>query len=343
MRIFVLVTGLLALLPRAELAAAVPNQPPFREVFEIIRTNLGSLSPEAVDRAALKGLLNQFEGQVSLDGQVAGTPGTPSGPVVSKTAVFDEAYGYVRIHHAGPKLDESFGTEFSKLNGSGKLKGLVIDLRFAGGADEKAAARTVDRFLADEKTLVTVNGEAVRSTTKTNAIQLPLAILVNQQTGGAAELLAALLRDNRSGLLIGATTTGGARQFKEFTLSSGQRLRVASSGTKVAGNQLVPTAGLRPDIGVTVGAEEEQAFYTEPYRNLGRSKTGTEVASKAGSNQGRLNEAELVRRMKEGQSLETAMSSGVPAITTPQVRDPALARALDLLKGIAVVRQSRNP
>ncbi|NBR29906.1 MAG: hypothetical protein EBT83_16085, partial [Betaproteobacteria bacterium] len=137
-------------------------------------------------------------------------------------------------------------------------------------------------------------------------------------------------------------TTGGARQFKEFTLSTGQRLRVADGGTKVAGNLLLPATGLRPDIGVNVGAEEEQAFYTEPYRSLARGKSGPEVAGKSGG-QGRLNEAELVRRMKEGQSLETAMSGGVPAVATPQVRDPALARALDLLKGIAAVRQSRNP
>lgn len=342
MRRFALVTGLLAFLPGSELAAATNNQPPFREVYEIVRTNLGGLPPEAVDRAALKGLLNQLEGQVVLDDQAVGPASASTGPVVSKTAVFDEAYGYVRVHHAGPKLDEAFGAEFGKLNGAGKLKGLVLDLRYAGGVDEKSAARTVDRFLAAEKTLVTVNGEPIRSTAKTNALQLPLAILVNQHTSGAAELLAALLRDNRAGLLIGAATTGGARQFKEFTLSTGQRLRVADGGTKVAGNLLLPATGLRPDIGVNVGAEEEQAFYTEPYRSLARGKSGPEVAGKSGG-QGRLNEAELVRRMKEGQSLETAMSGGVPAVATPQVRDPALARALDLLKGIAAVRQSRNP
>ena len=72
---------------------------------------------------------------------------------------------------------------------------------------------------------------------------------------------------------------------------------------------------------------EEAAHFAEPYRAAGGKAA---VA--------RLTEAELVRRMKAGQNLDDP-ATGVPtAAAPPQVRDPALARALDLLKGLAVVR-----
>ena len=58
----------------------------------------------------------------------------------------------------------------------------------------------------------------------------------------------------------------------------------------------------------------------------------------------RLNEADLVRLQKEG--IESEAGASRPrriADSDKQVlRDPALARAIDLLKGLAVVRQSRQ-
>lgn len=320
-------------------AVAASAPPKFQEVFELVRTNLGGLTPAQVERTALDAFLRQLDGNVLLEENAKPVPAVPTGPPVSKSAVFDGAYGYVRISHVSSKLDDAVVAEIAKLGGAGKLKGLMLDLRYAGGADQKAAARTADRFLAAERVLLTVDGETQRSTTKTNAIQLPTAILVNRHTSGAAEVLAALLRQNQVGLLIGSGTPGGARQFREFTLSTGQRLRIATGETKLGDGQAMPSAGLRPDIAVTVGGEEERAFFAEPYRGLGRTGAGSDKSGETPF--GRLNEAELVRRMKEGQTLDAPAVVTAPSVSTPQVRDPALARALDLLKGLAVVRAAK--
>lgn len=338
MKQLALLAGLLALLPDGNLRGATANPPQFREVFEIVRTNLGGLSPESVERAALKALLTELGGQVSIEDRAASTTASPTGPMVSKSAMFDGSYGYLRVSHIGPKLDEALAAEFTKLGGAAKVKGLIVDLRYAVGTDQKAAARAADRFLATEQALLTVNGEALRSTVKTNAIQLPTAILVNRQTGGAAEVLAALLRQHHVGLLIGTGTTGGARQFKEFTLTTGQRLRIATGETKLGDGQAMPATGLRPDIAVTVTPEEERAFYAEPYRNFGRLAAAAGGAGQGKDAPTRLNEAELIRRMNEGQSPDAPPVIITPSVSAPQVRDPALARALDLLKGLAVVR-----
>lgn len=322
-------------------AAATSTPPKFQEVLDLVRTNLGGLTPTEFERAALDAFLSQLDGRVLLDAKTSPVAATPTGPAVSKSAVFDGIFGYVRLSHVGQKLEDALAAEFSKLGGAEQLRGLILDLRYAGGVDQKAAARAADRFIATDRVLLTVEGEVLRATTKTNAIQLPTAILVNRHTSGAAEVLAALLRQNQVGLLIGTGTPGGMRQFKEFTLSTGQQLRIAIGETKLGDGQSLPASGLRPDIAVTVGAEEERVFYAEPYRNLGRSSVIAGGAAHGKDSPARLNEAELIRRMKEGQNPETPQVVTTPSVATPQVRDPALARALDLLKGLSVVHATK--
>ena len=60
--------------------------------------------------------------------------------------------------------------------------------------------------------------------------------------------------------------------------------------------------------------------------------------------QRRINEAELVRMQRDGELLggEGTLATGregEPA--KPSIQDPSLARALDLLKGLALVQRSR--
>ena len=338
MKNLLLAASLAASLGGAPAASAPPK---FQEVFELVRTNLGGLTPAEIESTALDAFLRQLDGKVLIEEAAVSVPATPTVPAVSKSAVFDGIHGYLRISHVGPKLDEAVSAEFAKLGGTDKLLGLILDLRYATGSDQKAAARTADRFLATERVLLTVGGETLRATAKTNSIQLPTAILVNRHTSGAAEVLAALLRQNQVGLLIGTGTPGGVLQFKDFTLSTGQRLRIAIGGTKLGDGQAMPSTGLRPDIAIIVGPEEERAFYAEPYRRLGASTVGSSAVNKGQESAVRLNEAELIRRMKEGQNPETAPPATAPSVTTPQVRDPALARALDLLKGLSVVRAAK--
>ena len=71
----------------------------------------------------------------------------------------------------------------------------------------------------------------------------------------------------------------------------------------------------------------------------------TNVASLSVTNKPRrrINEAELVRMLREGENLddEPARPSRVEA-AQPVITDPALARAIDLLKALAVVRHTRS-
>lgn len=133
----------------------------------------------------------------------------------------------------------------------------------------------------------------------------PLVILVNSQTRGAAAALATDLRAKFSAVIIGSTNPPGA---------------------------------VVPDIAVATSVEEEKLFQENPF-----FKTGTNVSRPLfGTNNflafvDHTSEADLVRkRIKDGDE------DGAPATPRaepqqPVVRDPALARAVDLLKALALL------
>lgn len=344
------------LLSGLSLLAADPTEKPsfdFKEVYDLLKANLAGTSEADLNQAAVRGLFDQLSGKVSVVGD-APTFHRPAGtnpPVVA--SILESNYGYIRFSRVVADADKSFRESYARLAATNRLKGLVLDLRFADGTDYSAAVALADRFFAAEQPLADWGDGWKKSTAKTNSIALPVAILVNRHTSGAAEALAGILRHCEIGLLIGTNTAGQASMAKEFSLKTGQRLRLAVAPLKVGDGKELPFTGIKADIEVDVSPEDELAWYEDAYKNLQKSlrtaanaNSETNSASTNRAGRRRINEAELVRMSKEGQNPDRE-----PALTNapgrtfeppPQViNDPALARALDLLKGLAVVQQFR--
>lgn len=331
--------------------ADTPKTPDFKEVYDLLRTNLGGVDERMLNNAAVQGLLSQLDGRAVLVGTDTDTPASTNGPSVT-SSVYDRNYGYLRINKLGADAERQFRSEYANVS-TNRLKGLVIDLRYTSGQNYAGAAAMADMFLPNEQPLLDW-GEGIRSSTaKSNPINIPVALLVNRKTSGAAEALAGIMREAQIGLLLGSKTAGQASIAKEFELSNGQRLRVGTTPVKLAQGNFLPAGGIAPDIAVEVSTEDELAYYGDAFRMMRSNRiasAGLSLTNEAGlaitnRSRRRINEAELVRMQREGESLEFSVGStrrdGTPA--PPSVQDPVLSRALDLLKGLAVVQQFRPP
>lgn len=336
----------------AAVALAVPAHAAtadFKEVYELLKAHAGAVSEADLNRAAVEGLLAQMSARAWLvDPAKSTAPDTNVAPV-SSSALFDESYGYIRVARVGSRLPEQFAVALEQLAATNRMKGLVIDLRYANGTDYAAAVKVADRFLGSEQPLLDWGNGVVKSTDKTNAFRQPVAILVNQFTTGAAEALAAVLRQKDVGLLLGTNTAGQASITKDFPLQNGEVLRIAVAPIKSGDGDVVER--LKPDIQVDVSAEDERAYFLDAYKALPKAGVGgagpAGVASLSVTNKSprrRLNEAELVRMLREGENPddEAAKPGRVAEAVKPVITDPSLARAIDLLKALAVVRQTRG-
>ena len=345
------VTGWLAT-PCAWGADATNPAPDFKEVYDLLRTNLTGATDDNLNRAAIEGLLSRFPGKVSLVGGAAGSAITQGGTALSKSAVLENDVVYLRVGRVTGNLANELTAAYRALTTSNKVAGLVLDLRFVVG-DDAASAQAAANLFASKKI-------AAGS----------LVVLVNAETRGAAEMLAAALRHAGAGLIIGNPTAGEAATFKEFPLRNGERLRIATTPVKSGNGPAVPSGGLQPDIAVTVSADDERAFWENPYASPAQNNNGPGVAT---NNLlpfvDRISEAELVlQKQHDGKTIgtsefhtrdmdlpgprlirrpgdnnagdEDSAPSRAAEPQKPVIRDPVLARAVDLIKGLAVVHQS---
>jgi hypothetical protein len=324
--------------------------PDFKEVYELLRTNLAGATAENLNRAAVEGLLSQFPGKVSLvGGAVDGSAGLQGGTALTKSMVVEGNVAYLRIGRVVASLADELGAAYRALTGTNKIAGVVLDLRFADGSDDAAAQAAAKLFAAKKITTG------------------PLAVLVNGETRGAAEVLAAALRQAGAGLIIGSPTAGEAMAFREFPLSNGERLRVASAPANSGGSMI---SRVQPDIAATITTGDERVFFDDPYQTIVMGNTNS---SPAGTNflpyVDHTSEADLVRqRQKDGKAIGTSEfhtrdtdlpgprlihrlggdgdgdEGSAPARAAepqkPVIRDPVLARAVDLIKGLAIVHES---
>jgi len=331
---------------RADTLAPHGTAPDFKEVYELLRTNFPGATAEDLNRAAVEGLLSRFPGKVSLVGGAADGSAVPQGgSALTKSAVIESNVAYLRIGCVTTGLADELGAAYRVLAGTNKIAGVVLDLRFADGSDDKAAQAAAKLFAAKK------------------IIAGPLAVLVNGETRGAAEALAAALHQAGAGLIIGSPTAGQATAFREFPLSNGEWLRVAATPVASGGSVI---SRVQPDIAVTFTAGDERVFFDNPYQTIAAGNTNASPGTNFLPYVDHTSEADLVRqRQKDGKSLnvpatgfrdygpvrvknqdsdgdEDSASARAAELQKPVIRDPILARAVDLIKGLAIVRESHS-
>jgi len=340
---------LLALVATPSFAAdsEAASAPDFNEVYNLVRQHIPEVNEANLNRAAVEGLISSLSPKVVLVKPDGGASAEMA--LVSRTNWFDGKIGYLRISKVADGLAGAVQGACRQLTATNPLNGLILDLRYAGGQDYSAAVTTVDLFLAKEKPLLDWGQGLKQSKENAEALTIPTVLLVNRQTEGAAEAIAAVLRQAGAGLILGSRTAGQAMVAQEFPLKNGDRLRIMTSPIRLGdGSELSPD-GLKPDISVTVSPQVERAYFVDAFKDPSRTNapaaaSGTNsVPGTTRARRPRFNEAELVRERRDGYNLDTDGPEGSDADSdTGLVRDPALARAIDVLKGLALVR-SRNP
>jgi C-terminal processing protease CtpA/Prc len=341
-RIGIFLAVLLALAGEVSAPAAGTNAPDFQEVFDLIRQHASGLSPEELNRAAVQGLINALGSRVSL-----GTNNSPADAsekkLVAETILFDGNIAYLRITRVADGLAKAISSSYDQVKATNKVSGIVLDLRYAKGSDYQAATEAADLFVSKSQPLLNSGNGIVSSHEKANAISVPLAVLVNHQTAAASEALAAMVRETGAGLVLGSRTAGSAMVMQDFPLKDGEHLRIGSAPVTLGDGTPLSAQGLKPDIEVIVKEEAESAFYADAFLVVSnKSSSNTNEASATNQTRVRINEAELVRERRAGESPNEMIAKRPPEPQAPVVSDPALARALDLLKGLAVVRESKS-
>lgn len=138
--------------------------------------------------------------------------------------------GYVRISKFGANTDNDFASAAANLKSKG-MKKLILDLRDNGGGYFSAATGLADQFLPENKLIVYTQGKHEPRTdyfsTGNGAFQTgKLAILINENTASASEIVAGAIQDLGRGIIIGRRSFGKGLVQEQFAFGDGSALNL---------------------------------------------------------------------------------------------------------------------
>jgi carboxyl-terminal processing protease len=187
---------------------------------------------------------------------------TPAPAVESR--LMETNIAYLKVPYLAPGKAEEAKKQLDALLKKGATN-VILDLRNSAGGEEVEAVGLANVFL-DSGTIGYLQGQKfekklLQATPKDALTKAPLAVLINQGTGGAAEIVAGALADNHRGTLVGVKTFGSGSIQKLMPLENGSALllSVAKYYTP-SGKEIQPPetqlAGIKPTIETLDAADE---------------------------------------------------------------------------------------
>lgn len=153
-------------------------------------------------------------------------------PVYSVVAdiMLDSVTGYIRINKFGANTYNEFMKAFKVLSGKG-MEMLIVDLRQNAGGYLNAATEILDEFLDDKKLLVYTQGKnsprkEYKAEKKGVFEKGRLAVLIDESSASASEILAGAIQDWDRGIIVGRRSYGKGLVQEQYDMDNGAGLRL---------------------------------------------------------------------------------------------------------------------
>jgi len=242
-----------------------------------------------------------------------------------KQRMLEPGFGYVRLSQFQARTPEDMvsGIGGLKREAGGKLKGLVLDLRNNPGGVLNAAVAVSDAFLTNG-TIVYTEGRIRDSQLKFKAAPddilegAPIVVLVNGGSASASEIVAGALQDHQRAVIMGQQTFGKGSVQTIVPVNERTAVKLTTARYFTPNGRSIQAEGIVPDI------------------ELGnvRLTRGEDSATQ-------LKEADLAGHLSKPEDNGgngAAKKAATGAGKDEDESDYALSEALNLLKGLAILR-----
>lgn len=161
------------------------------------------------------------------------TPEQVADPSVSLRFFLRDKIAYIRIASFEFSTDEELRAAIEELGGE-ELEGLVLDMRKNPGGSVESAVRLAAMFLEPSQRVLWIqakNGpqDEVRVPEGNSPYRFPMAILVDERTASAAELVTGALQDHDRAIVVGKSSFGKGLVQSVFELSENAGLALTTA------------------------------------------------------------------------------------------------------------------
>ncbi len=242
----------------------------------------------------------------------------------------EDNVGYIRIttfnQQTMPGLEKAF-TEI-KAEAGGDLRGFILDLRNNPGGLLDQAVEVSDAFI-EQGEIVSTRGRIAEDSQRFNATPgdladgLPVVVLINGGSASASEIVAGALQDHRRAIIMGTRSFGKGSVQTIIPLGLNGAMRLTTARYFTPSGRSIQALGIDPDI-LVEQATVEQAEAARP----GRREADLRGALTNPNEENGVGEQPSGEVPEDGHVLSEATE-----------KDYQLARAFDLLRGLALYNQ----
>ncbi len=184
--------------------------------------------------------------------------------------MLDEEVGYIWLYRFDKDSAKNFVDAVNDLNSQG-MKGLVLDLRNNPGGLLDECVAIADMLLPEGLVLYSEDKHGNREEYPSNEehLDIPLAVLVNEFSASASEVLSGAIQDHGAGVIIGKTTFGkGLVQTIRGPFKEGDVIKLTTSKYFTPNGRDINEKGVEPDIEVEELEEAYEYLLENPNEEL---------------------------------------------------------------------------
>ncbi|MCI8331096.1 MAG: S41 family peptidase [Bacilli bacterium] len=175
-----------------------------------------------------------------------------------------EGVGYLQITTFSDTTYEQFKTKLEELENEG-IRSLVIDVRNNGGGYLNSAVSIAELFIEKGKNIYGLESKSgttfYEDKTKTSR-NYKVAVLMNNGSASASEILASALKESYNATLIGTTSYGKGTVQETAKLDTGGMIKVTTAYWLTPNGNKINGKGLKPDVELN-GSYYENMPYEE--------------------------------------------------------------------------------
>ncbi len=175
-----------------------------------------------------------------------------------RTNLLESKIGYLKVFRFTSGVGEEVRSKLQQLTKGGASR-IILDLRDCAGEEFEEGIKVANLFL-DHGVLTYTQGqkspkkEFVADPAKV-ICKLPLVVLQNYGSASAAEVVAAAIKENRRGELVGVKSFGKAALQKLIPLESDSAVLLSVAKFYSQSGKVIQGNGIAPDVEVRDGAE----------------------------------------------------------------------------------------
>ncbi|HZJ82472.1 MAG TPA: S41 family peptidase [Clostridia bacterium] len=183
--------------------------------------------------------------------------------------MLDNDIGYIWLYTFDGIAAKNFKNAIGDLQEKG-MKGLIIDLRGNGGGLLEVCREIADILLPEGLVVYSESRSGQRTEYKSDPEKLgiPLAVLVNEYSASASEVLTGAIQDYGVGTIIGTTTFGKGVVQTMRPYEDGGALKLTTYKYFTPKGRDIDHKGIEPDIKVEMSQEAETFIKENPKEDL---------------------------------------------------------------------------